>query len=117
YIWDGPRVGRANYGCEDYTYKVAPGRDQGNFVAWRMGKSPMNWFPGVQCPTDDPEARDQANRARYDEFDTVDNAQLESIAAAMALERIGPSVLVTNSAGGLRAMLTATKSDNVAAIV
>ena len=117
YVWDGPRVGRANYGCEDSTYKASPGRDQNSFLAWRLGSRPMEWFPGIQFPTGDPEAWNQARRARYDEFDTVRNAEIESDAAAKALDRIGPSVLVTNSAGGLRAMLTATKSDNVAAIV
>ena len=117
YVWEGPRVGRANYGCEDYTYKASPGRDQNSFRAWRLGNEAGEWFPGVQFPTTDPEAWDQARRARYDEFDTVRNAQLETDAAAKALDRIGPSVLVTNSAGGLRAMLTALKSNNVAAIV
>lgn len=117
YIWDGPRVGRANYGCEDYPYKVTPGRDQASFMAWRLGAAPQQWFPGVQFPKDDPEAWNQARRARYDEFDSVRHAQLDSDAAAKALERIGASVLVTNSAGGLRALLTAIKSDNVAAIV
>ncbi|WP_083943058.1 alpha/beta hydrolase [Sphingomonas soli] len=117
YVWDGPRVGRANYGCEDYTYQAMPGRDEAGFVAWRFGPRPMEWFPGLQFPAGDPEAWNQARRARYDEFDTVQNAEIEAAAAAKALDRIGPSVLVTNSAGGLRAMLTAIKSDNVAAIV
>lgn len=117
YVWDGPRVGRANYGCEDYTYRAAPGRDEASFTAWRFGAAPGEWFAGVQFPTGDPMALQQAMRARYDEFDTVANAQLESDAAAQALARIGPSVLVTNSAGGLRAMLTALKTDKAAAIV
>ena len=117
YLWDGPRVGRANWGCEDYAYRAVPGRDEGNFTAWRFGGAPGQWFAGVQFPSRDPAALDQAMRARYDEFDTMPNAQLESDAAAQALARIGPSVLVTNSAGGLRAMLTAIKSDKVAAIV
>ena len=42
-------------------------------------------------------------RARYDEFDVIANARLEAAAAAKALERVGPSVLVTSSAGGMRA--------------
>ncbi|RYE03506.1 MAG: hypothetical protein EOP61_04375 [Sphingomonadales bacterium] len=117
YIWDGPRVGRANYGCEDYAYRAVPGRDEGNFTAWRFGSAPGQWFAGVQFPAGDASALRQAMRARYEEFDTVANARLESDAAAQALERVGRSVLVTNSAGGLRAMLTAIKSDKVAAIV
>ena len=117
YLWDGPRVGRANWGCEDVTYKATPGRDQQNFVAWRFGTKYPNFFPGVQFPTRDRKAYEQAMRARYDEFDTPANALLQADAAAKALERIGPSVLVTNSAGGWRALLTALKSDQVKAIV
>ena len=100
YVWDGPRVGRANWGCEDYTYHAQVGRDQGNFGAWRFGPKFGQFYPGEQFPANDPDALEQANRARYDEFDTVKNAQLETDAAAKAMDRIGPSVLVTNSAGG-----------------
>lgn len=119
YMWDGPRVGRGNWGCESYTYTPQTGRDQQNFVAWRLGAKYPEWFPGVQFPTSDPKAWEQATRARYDEFDTVRNAQLETDAAARAIDQIGPSVLVTNSAGGWRALLTSlkTSSDNVKAIV
>lgn len=117
YLWDGPRVGRANWGCATYSYKPLAGRDEQNFVSWRLGTKYPDWFPGVQFPTNDPEAWNQATRARYDEFDTVENAQLESDAAAKAVDRIGPTVLVTNSAGGFRALLTAVKSDNVKAII
>jgi hypothetical protein len=117
YIWDGPRVGRANYSCVPHVYTPPQGADQSNFRAWRFGPESGNWFDGVQFPTGDAEAWNQAMRARYDEFDTVDNARLEANAAAAAIDRIGPSVLVTNSAGGLRAMLTALESENVAGIV
>ncbi len=117
YLWDGPRVGRGNWGCETYTYEPRVGRDQANFIAWRLGERYPAWFPGVQFPTGNAEAWEQATRARYEEFDTVENAQLQSDAAANALERIGPAVLLTNSAGGFRALLTALKSGNVKAIV
>jgi len=117
YLWDGPRVGRANYGCASYTFTPQPGRDEQSFSAWRLGPSFMKFYPGVQFPTNDQFAWDQAVRARYDEFDTVFNARLEADAAAKALDRIGPSVLITNSAGGFRAMLTALKSTNVAGLV
>ena len=117
YIWDGPHVGRANWGCTDHTYRAVTGRDQGNFTAWRFGVQYPNWFEGVQFPTKDPEAWNQASRARYLEFDTVENAQLQSDAAAKLLDRIGPSVALTNSAGGMRAILTALKTNNMAGIV
>lgn len=117
YLWDGPRVGRANWSCAEIRYEPRAGRDQSNFTSWRFGVTYPNWFPGVQFPTDDAQAWDQAMRARYDEFDTTENAILQAEAAALAIERIGPSVLVTNSAGGFRALLAAMKTDNVRAVV
>src|SRR5262245_29368082 len=117
YIWDGPHVGRANWGCTPHAYEPAVGQDQRNFVAWRFGVQYPNWFEGVQFPTKDPEAWNQASRARYFEFDTIENAQLQSDAAAKLMDRIGPSVALTNSAGGMRAILTALKTNNVVGIV
>jgi hypothetical protein len=117
YLWDGPRVGRANWGCAETTYSPGLGRDQQNFVAWRFGNEYPNWFEGVQFPKDDPEAWDRAMRARYQEFDTVANMHLQSDAAAELADRIGPTVALTNSAGGLRALLTAMKSENIKGIV
>jgi hypothetical protein len=117
YIWDGPQVGRANWGCTDHTYTAGAGRDQQNFIAWRFGDKYPNWFEGVQFPTNDPEAWNQASRARYLEFDTIDNARMQSDAAAKLMDRIGPSVALTNSAGGMRALLTALKTNNLVGIV
>ncbi len=117
YIWDGPHVGRANWGCTENTYKPGIGRDQGNFTAWRFGAQYPNWFEGVQFPTKNEEAWNQASRARYLEFDTVVNAQMQSDAAAKLMDKIGPSVALTNSAGGMRAILTALKTNNLAGIV
>ena len=117
YIWDGPRVGRANWGCTENTYKPGSGRDQGNFTAWRFGAQYPNWFEGVQFPTKDAEAWNQASRARYLEFDTIENVQVQSDAAAKLMDKIGPSVALTNSAGGLRAIVTALKTNNMAGIV
>src|SRR5690606_39125347 len=117
YLWDGPRVGRAHWGCGESTYAPELGRDQQNFAAWRLGPAYLEWFEGVQFPTDDPEAWNQATRARYQEFDTVENALLQADAAAALADRIGPTVALTNSAGGLRALLTALKTDNIKGIV
>ncbi|HMB73208.1 MAG TPA: alpha/beta fold hydrolase, partial [Gammaproteobacteria bacterium] len=117
YLWDGPRVGRANWGCGETSYTPPIGQDQRNFVSWRFGSEYPNWFDGIQFPTDDREALDQAMRARYQEFDTVENIHLQARAAASLTDRIGPTVALTNSAGGLRALLAAISSDNIAAIV
>ncbi|WP_200933129.1 MULTISPECIES: alpha/beta hydrolase [unclassified Sphingomonas] len=117
YLWDGPRVGRANWGCDRYTYEPSIGQDQQNFTAWRLGAKYPDFYPGVQFPSKDAAAWEQAARARYQEFDTTPNAELEAAAAAAAIERVGPTVLVTNSAGGMRALLAAMKTTKVKAIV
>jgi hypothetical protein len=117
YIWDGPQVGRANWGCTPHAYEPGIGRDQGNFASWRFGEKYPNWFDGVQFPTNDPEAWNQASRARYLEFDTIENARMQSDAAATLMDKIGPSVALTNSAGGMRALLTALKTKNLVGIV
>jgi hypothetical protein len=117
YLWDGPRVGRANWGCADSDYFAEIGRDQRNFVAWRFGPYFPEWFENVQFPKDDPAAWEQAARARYQEFDSVANARLQASAAAKLADRIGPTVALTNSAGGLRALLAALESDNIKGIV
>lgn len=109
YLWDGPRVGRANWSCEPINYKPEY-FDQRNFAAWRFGITYPNWHPGLQFPTADAEAWNQATRARYDEFDTLENALLQAEAGGQAIDKIGPVVALTNSAGGWRAMLSALKA-------
>ncbi len=117
YLWDGPRVGRGNWGCEGYEYTPQTANNEQSFVSWRFGPQFGEFFDGVQFPIHDQEAWNQAVRARYAEFDTIPNAKIEAKAAVAALDRIGPSVLVTNSAGGFRALLSALESENVKAIV
>jgi hypothetical protein len=117
YIWDGPRVGRANWGCEETVHTPEVGRDQQNFGAWRFGEEFPVWFEGVQFPKDDAIAWEQAMRARYNEFDTMENAALQAAAAAELTDHIGPTVALTNSAGGLRALLTSQQSENLVGIV
>jgi hypothetical protein len=119
YIWDGPRVGRGNMSCEGYGYEPVIGQDQRNWVSWRLGPEAGKWFPNVQFPKDDPDAYDQAMAARYQEFDIAGNAHLEAEAGAKAIDRIGPVVLLTNSAGDWRAMLAtlASNTGNVKGIV
>ncbi len=118
YLWDGPRVGRANWSCEPITY-TPQYFDQRNFAAWRFGITYPNWHSGLQFPTADKEAWEQATRARYDEFDTLANALLQADAGGLAIDKIGPVVALTNSAGGWRALLSAlkAKTDNMKGIV
>jgi hypothetical protein len=121
YLWDGPRVGRANWSCEPINY--VPGyRDEGNFTAWNFGKKYKEWHPGIQFPTDNEQAWTDATRSRYDEFDLLSNIQLQTDAAAVAADsgRLGDSIVyLTNSAGGLRSMVTTSKTtkNNIAGIV
>ncbi|KAF4627614.1 hypothetical protein G7Y89_g10538 [Cudoniella acicularis] len=121
YLWDGPRVGRANYGCENITY-VPWYRDQANFANWNFGPKFKNWWPDVQFPTEDEYAWQQATSARYDEMDTEENVQLHGYAMSVAADsgKLGERIVyVTNSAGGYRAQLAATmsKKNNIAGIV
>ncbi|KAK3942898.1 hypothetical protein QBC46DRAFT_255278 [Diplogelasinospora grovesii] len=113
YLWDGPRVGRANWACVPILYTPAY-RDQGNFAAWNFGPSYKNWWPDVQFPAKDEYAWEQATSARYDEFDTYENVLLHAHAAAVAADsgKLGDSIVyLTNSAGGFRAQMTAIRSN------
>ncbi|KAF2195675.1 hypothetical protein K469DRAFT_616442 [Zopfia rhizophila CBS 207.26] len=121
YLWDGPRVGRANWSCKPLNY-TPNYQDQGNFVAWNFGPSYKNWWNDSQFPTKDDEAWQRATSSRYVEFDTAENVQLQSDAAAVAADsgKLGDNIVyLTNSAGGLRAMMTATKAkeNNIKGIV
>ncbi len=121
YLWDGPRVGRANWSCEPVTYSTRfP--DEQNFTSWNFGPSYSNWWPDVQFPTKDAAAWHNATASRYEEFDFLKNIQLETDAAAVAADsgRLGDRIIyLTNSAGGLRAMVTTTKTtkNNIAGMV
>lgn len=122
YLWDGPRVGRANWACVPMTY-VPEYRDQGNFAAWNFGPRFPEWWSDVQFPTKDRDEHwQEATSARYVEIDTVENVELHSYTAAVAADsgKVGKSIVyLTNSAAGLRAMMTATKSSttNIKGIV
>jgi hypothetical protein len=129
YIWDGPWVGRANWGCETHTYNPIY-RDQQNFSAWKFGPAPpvgqlplpSDWYPNVKFPTTNTQAWLDATRSRYLEFDRGDNIALQTDVAAVAADsgRLGKSIVyLTNSAGGLRAAITTSKAtgNNIAGIV
>jgi len=132
YLWDGPRVGRANWSCEPIT-TTPTARDQGNFTAWNFGPTipvgqvprPSEWWPGEQFPIFSRNYEDywwNATGARYEEFDIARNIEIETDAAAIAADsgKLGEDIVyLTNSAGGLRAMKTTAKTtgDNIKGIV
>lgn len=120
YITDAPRVGRAGWGCREWTYKPDLGRDQAQVTSWRLGiwlpPAPPQFFPGVQFPVNDF-AIDQVLRARYPEFDEPEDVQLETSALATLLKDIGPAIMITHSGSGVRGWWTRLKSENVKAII
>ncbi|KAK4184571.1 hypothetical protein QBC35DRAFT_505698 [Podospora australis] len=121
FLWDAPRLGRANWGCVPYYYQPSYW-DQTNFVGWQFGERWPVWHEGVQFPTENKEAWNQATRSRYIEFDTHENMLLQSHAAAVAADsgKLGESVVIlTNSVAGLRGQMTAVMSNttNVKGIV
>jgi len=121
YLWEGPRIGRANWPCVSTTYTPAY-LDPTNFWAWNFGPTFKQWWPDTQFPKDDDEAWNQATRARIPEYDTEENVVLHAQSAAIAADsgKVGSDIVyVTNSAAGFRAMLATTLSNstNIRAIV
>jgi hypothetical protein len=121
YIVDGPRIGRAGWGCAEWTYTPQVGRSQATIASFRLGvwnpPSPPEFFPGVQFPTDDPEALDQLLRGRYPEFNDFEDAVLEAGETAKLADDVGPVVILSHSGSGNRGFLTRLKSDKVVGIV
>lgn len=120
YLWDGPRVGRANLACDRYEY-VPEYTDEYKFEAWNFGLKWKNWWDNVQFPKESASAWDRAVRSRYAEFDTLESIHLQSEALANATDSglLGENIVyLTNTAGGLRAQLSVVKSQrqNVKAI-
>jgi hypothetical protein len=121
YIVDGPRIGRAGWGCAEWTYTPQLGRVQTTINSFRLGvwnpPNPPEYFPGVQFPVDDPDALDQLFRGRYPEFNDFENAVLEADETAKLTDDIGPVVILSHSGSGNRGFLTRVKSDGVVGIV
>jgi hypothetical protein len=122
YLIDGPRIGRADWGCEEYTYTPdTTGRAARTISSFRLGTwnppDPPEFFPNVQFATDDESALNQLFRGRYLEFETIPNAQLETDEVAKLVNAIGPVTIISHSGSGIRGWLTRLKSDKVAGIV
>jgi hypothetical protein len=121
YIVEGPRIGRAGWGCAEWTYVPDLGRDQRTIAGFRLGSwtppNPIQFFPGVQFPTDDEDALDQLLRGRYPEFNDFENAVLESDETAKLVKDIGPVTILSHSGSGIRGWLTAIRSNKVVGVV
>jgi len=121
YLTDLPRTGRAGQGCAPTSYTPQPNNDQAWFTNWRLGlwlpgDPTPDFYPGVQFPQTE-RALDEFFRIQYPEFNAPENEQVETDALAVLLNELGPSVLLTHSSTGIRGWITATKTNNVAAIV
>ncbi|CAI4215487.1 unnamed protein product [Parascedosporium putredinis] len=124
-----PRVplGRATpgpRGLELRALQLRPGLPRPEqLLAWNFGPSPLDWWEDVQFPTENREYFwEQATGGRYIEFDNVPNVHMQSEAAAISADTgmNGDSIVyLTNSAAGLRSMMTVAKSNttNIKGIV
>ncbi|KAI3328986.1 hypothetical protein HD806DRAFT_268499 [Xylariaceae sp. AK1471] len=122
YLWDAPRLGRANWACEP-TFYMPTYQDQSNSYAWNFGPEPYpSFWPDTQFPAANETAWQQATSSRYVEYDTIPNIWMQANAAAVAADsyKVGNSIVyLTNSAAGFRAQLAVTLSNttNTKAIV
>ena len=123
YTTDLPRTGQAGQGCAPSSYDPQDEWSiQASFTSWRYGlwlpgETEPTFYPGVEFPTDDPEALDEFFRIQTPEYNGAENERVETDALAVLLDEIGPSIMLTHSSTGIRGWITATKTDNVAAIV
>lgn len=113
YIVDRPRSGRAGKMTEGAAFE-ARFSEQATFCVWRIGVWPQ-YFPNVQVPRDG----EFLNQLFRSQFPTLGprNHQLTVDALSALFARIGPSVLVTHSFGGIQGWLTALESTNIVGIV
>jgi hypothetical protein len=113
YVLDQPRQGRAGKSSQGFTTTVTTG-DQAQFTRFRIGLWP-DYYPGVQFPRD---AASLEHWLRQSGAANGPGSQTVSVAAGVALfAKLGPSVLVNHSAGGLPGWITASQSANVKGIV
>jgi hypothetical protein len=113
YIIDQPRRGRAGNTTVG-TNLVPNPQDETLFVAWRLGLYPPTLYPGSQFPPG-PDALNQFYRQMTpDTGPGSNNVVIPGVVAA--LERIGPSVLLTHSASGLPGWLSGIASQNIRGI-
>jgi hypothetical protein len=123
YTTDLPRTGQAGQSCAPISYRpedqwsIQTSVTNWRYGVWLPGEAEPTFYPGVQFPTDDPDALDEFFRIQTPEFDAPENEEIETDALAVLLEEIGGAILVTHSSTGIRGWITATKSDNVAAII
>lgn len=112
YLLDQPRRGRAGNSTVGKNLVPTP-TNETLFMAWRLGVWP-NLYPNSQFPRG-PEALNQFWRQMTPDTGPSDNNVVVSGVVA-AINKIGPSVLLTHSASGLPGWFTAIKTGNVRGI-
>jgi hypothetical protein len=123
YTTDLPRTAQAGQGCAPTSYdpndqwSIQNSVTNWRYGTWLPGEAAPTFYPGVQFPTDDPEALDEFYRVQTPEFDAPENEEVETNALAVLLDEIGPAIMITHSSTGIRGWITALKSDRIAAIV
>ncbi len=113
YIVDRPRQGRAGKLTEGASFEPRFS-EQATFCVWRLGVWP-DYFPNVNVPRD-AEYLNQLFRSQFPSLGPR-NHQVTVDAMSALFAKVGPSVLVTHSFGGIQGWLTALQSTNIVGIV
>jgi len=113
YLLDQPRRGSAGKTSAEPPSASHPD-EQRFFNQFRLGEWPV-LYDGVQF-SDDPEALEQFFRAMVPDSGPID-ADVLVAGASAALDRIGPSVLVTHSHAGGFGWLTRMRNPELRAVV
>jgi hypothetical protein len=124
YLVDQPRRARGGGSAVGITIPDAIPNDSFVFTTFRWGTwtppEPPSFFPGVQIARDpvsiDQYLRQAVTNTGPAELD-VTPVPVAPDAGAALFERVGPSVLLTHSAGGYVGWLVALQSTNVRAVV
>jgi len=113
YVIDQPR--RGNAGRSTVAASIAPTPDEQQwFDVFRVGIWP-DYFEGVQFARD-PATLNQYFRQMVPNIGPID-VNLNAMAVSALFDRIGPAILVSHSHSGGMGWLTATRNQNVKAIV
>jgi hypothetical protein len=112
YILDQPRRGRAGNTTVGTNLVPTPSNET-LFMAWRLGVWP-NLYPNSQFPKG-PEALEQFWRMMTPDTGPGTNSVIVPAVTA-AIDKIGPSVLLTHSASGLPGWLAGAATSNIKGI-
>ena len=126
YLVDYPGIGRADQGCEAYTYTPNLNANrvfENRIGTWPVGQPQPTYFPDVAF-AQDPETLNQNFRVQYQDsfMDTQAHRALEGAALAVLLDEIyaegeEKAVVFNHSSGSVSAFRAGLSTDNVAGYV